>query len=52
MTAKVISYSGILESIPGQLIVWAQSCSTPCDPVDYSPLGASGRGIFQARILE
>ena len=23
-----------------------------CDPIDYSPLGSSVHGIFQARILE
>ena len=30
----------------------AQSCLTPCDPVDCSPPGSSGHGILQARILE
>ena len=30
----------------------AQSCPTPCDPIDYSPLGSSVCGILQARILE
>ena len=29
-----------------------QSCPTLCDPMDYSPLGSSVHGIFQARILE
>ena len=29
-----------------------QSRLTLCDPVDYSPPGASVHGIFQARILE
>ena len=28
------------------------SCLTVCDPTDYSPLGSSVHGIFQARILE
>ena len=30
----------------------AQSCLTPSDPMDYSLLGSSVHGIFQARILE
>ena len=30
----------------------SQLCSTLCDPTDYSPLGSSVHGIFQARILE
>ena len=30
----------------------AQSCLTPCDPVDCSPPGSSVQGILQARILE
>ena len=30
----------------------AQSCLTPCDPMDCSPPGSSVHGIFQARILE
>ena len=30
----------------------AQSCLTPCDPVDWSPPSSSVHGIFQARILE
>ena len=30
----------------------AQSCLTLCDPMDYSPLGSSVHGIFQARVLE
>ena len=29
-----------------------QSCLTLCDPMDYSPLGSSIHGIFQARVLE
>ena len=29
-----------------------QSCPTPCDPTDWSPLGSSVWGILQARILE
>ena len=29
-----------------------QSCPTLCDPMDYSPLGSSVRGILQAGILE
>ena len=30
----------------------AQSCPTPCDPMDCSPPGSSVHGISQARILE
>ena len=30
----------------------AQSCPTPCDPVDCSLPGSSVHGIFQARVLE
>ena len=30
----------------------AQSCLTPCDPMDCSPPGSSVHGIFQAWILE
>ena len=30
----------------------AQLCLTLCDPMDHSPPGSSGHGIFQARILE
>ena len=32
--------------------VVTQSCSTFCDPMDYSPPGSSVQGILQARILE
>ena len=30
----------------------AQSCLTPSDPMDCSPLGPSVHGVFQARVLE
>ena len=30
----------------------AQSCLTLCNPLDYSLLGSSIHGIFQARVLE
>ena len=30
----------------------AQSCLTPCNPMDCSPTGSSIRGVSQARILE
>ena len=33
-------------------VLVAQLCPTPCDPIDYSPLGSSVCGILQARILE
>ena len=29
-----------------------QLCPTLCDPMDYSLLGSSVHGIFQARVLE
>ena len=29
-----------------------QLCSTLCNPMDYSPPGSFGHGIFRARILE
>ena len=29
-----------------------QSCTTLCNPMDYSPLGSSVRGILQASVLE
>ena len=32
--------------------LWAQSCLTLCDPVNYSLPGSSVHGILQARILE
>ena len=32
--------------------VCAHSCPTVCEPMNYSPLGSSVPGIFQARILE
>ena len=34
------------------LCLFAQSCLTLCDPMDYSPPGSSVHGILQARILE
>ena len=33
-------------------VLVGQSCPTFCDPMDWSPLGSSVRGILQARILE
>ena len=30
----------------------SQSCQTLCDPVDYSLLGSSVHGVFEASILE
>ena len=36
----------------GHACLVAQSCSTPCNPVDYSLPGFSVHGIFQGRILE
>ena len=46
---------GILQA---RLLEWvsesevAQSCPTPCNPMDCSPPGSSVHGIFQARVLE
>ena len=34
------------------LCVYAPSCPTVCEPMDYSPPDFSVNGIFQARILE
>ena len=34
------------------LWLYAQSCLTLCDPMDYNPPGSSVHGISQARILE
>ena len=36
----------------GSQCLVAQSCSTLCHPVDYSPPASSVHGILQARILE
>ena len=33
-------------------VLVAQSCLTPCDPMDYNPPGSSVHGISQAIILE
>jgi len=30
----------------------AQSCLTPCDPIDCNPPGSSVHGILQAKVLE
>ena len=45
----------LAENPPAMQEKWsevAQSCPTPCDPVDCSPPGSSAHGILQARILE
>ena len=34
------------------VVLVAQSCPTPCNPMDYSPPGSSVHGVFQARTLE
>ena len=49
------AYLGFMISIGGHLGhlgARAQSCLTLCDPMNYSPLGFSVHGIFQAKILE
>ena len=33
-------------------VLVAQSCPTPCDPMDCNPAGFSVHGILQARVLE
>ena len=38
--------------LPMSVVLVALLCPTLCDPMDYSPLGSSVRGILQARILE
>ena len=35
-----------------EMCVYVQSCSTLCNPTDYSPPDSSVHGILQARILE
>ena len=42
-------------NIEGELkvkVLFAQSCPTLWDPIDYSPPGSSVHGILQTRILE
>ena len=34
------------------VVLCAQLCPTPCDPVDCSPPGSSVHGVLQARVLE
>ena len=34
-----------------EVVLVTQSCPTLCSSMDYSPLGSSVHGIFQARIL-
>ena len=34
------------------MCVYTQSCTTLCDPMNYSPPGSSVHGICQARTLE
>ena len=36
----------------GGMVLVTQSCLTPCDHIDCSPLGSSDLGILQARILD
>ena len=33
-------------------VLVAQSCLTPCNPMDHSPPGSSVHGVLEARILE
>ena len=42
----------ILEYLLALLAKLLQSCSTLCDPMDYSLPGSSVHGILQARLLE
>ena len=46
-----VTYSDLTLKVKSESEV-AQSCPTPCDPMDCSPPGSSVHGIFQARILE
>ena len=34
------------------VVLVAQSCLTPCNPMDHSPPGSSVCGVLEARILE
>ena len=43
---------GTLASSSVVCVLVAQSCPTPCEPVDCSPPGSSVHRILQARILE
>ena len=46
---RMVSFLCIEGEGEGEVV---QSCPTLCDPMDYSPLGSSVHGIFQARVLE
>jgi len=46
-----VIYLSIHPSSGGMVLV-TQSCLTPCDHMDCSPLGSSDLGILQARILD
>ena len=44
--------SPVLPAVLNASCMHAQSCLTLCNPMGYSPPGASIHGVFQARILE
>ena len=46
------SSEGVQYATKKVLVLVAQLCPTPCDPMDDSPSGPSIHGILQARILE
>jgi len=47
---QALRISGIFQAVCTFSVI--QSCPTLSNPMDYSPLGFSVHGIFQARILE
>ena len=47
-----MSSLGLIDTLIIQMIPFAQSCLTVCNPMDYSLPGSSVHGIFQARVLE
>ena len=47
-----MSSLGLIDTLIIQMIPFAQSCTTLCDPMDCSLPGSSVHGIFQVRVLE
>ena len=46
------SSEGVQYATRKVLVLVAQLCPAPCDPMDCSPSGSSTLGILQARVLE
>ena len=49
---SVLQFNSILTLFTWHVCLVTQSCTTLCDPLDYSPPGSSVHEISQARILE